>query len=154
LPCPRPRSAPPRPRPVPYGIALPLSLPPPESGAAPKEEAPTRALTSPSPLAPATLSQSMEGISLLQLLHYSGMVSTAAFSLGARTTRFADSALALRLGHNLNNLGNTHVEHKSAAVAHLLDLVETDGVQFGRGDECDLWKSMEFNSDSWFELDA
>ncbi|MQL89522.1 hypothetical protein Taro_022094 [Colocasia esculenta] len=40
------------------------------------------------------------------------MVSTATFSLGARTTRFANSALALRLGQHLNNLGNTHVEHK------------------------------------------
>ncbi|MQL99207.1 hypothetical protein Taro_031927 [Colocasia esculenta] len=26
--------------------------------------------------------------------------------------------------------------------------------QHGRGDECDLWKLTEFNSDSRFELDA
>ncbi|MQL67936.1 hypothetical protein Taro_000211, partial [Colocasia esculenta] len=58
---------------------LPPSLPPQESGVVPEEEDPTLALTTPSPLAPATFSQSMEGISLLQLPHYSGMVSTVAF---------------------------------------------------------------------------
>ncbi|MQL98688.1 hypothetical protein Taro_031402 [Colocasia esculenta] len=61
---------------------LPPSLPPfPESGKVPEEDAPTLTLTSPSPQPPATLSQSMEGISLLQLLHCSEMVSTAAFRI-------------------------------------------------------------------------
>ncbi|MQL94587.1 hypothetical protein Taro_027247 [Colocasia esculenta] len=79
---PRPHSALPLPRPVPHGVNLPPSLPPfPESGKVPEEDAPTLNPTSPSPQPPATLSQSMEGISLLQLLHCSEMVSTAAFRI-------------------------------------------------------------------------